>query len=50
MSRKSGPVSGVNAPAPRLTRIGALALAVAIAAPIWAILTVGEIVWRIAAP
>ena len=43
-------VSGVRAPAPRLTRMGALALAVAIAAPVWVILTLGEILWRLVLP
>lgn len=47
MSRDHPPVSGVRAPAPRLTRMGAVVLAVALAAPVWAVLTAGEIAWRL---
>ena len=50
MPRNDRPVSGVDAPAPRLTRMGALVLAIALAAPVWAVLMAGEIIWRIAAP
>lgn len=50
MSHDHRPVSGVRAPAPRMTRMGAVVLAIAIAGPVWAVLTVGEIVWRLLMP
>lgn len=50
MPRVHPPVSGVNAPAPRLTRMGAVVLAVALAIPVWVVLTAGEILWRLLTP
>jgi hypothetical protein len=50
MSNDPRPVSGISAPAPRMTRMGALVLAIVIAAPVWAVLTAGEIIWRLLAP
>jgi len=46
MARKATEVMGVTAPAPRLTRAGALWLAGVLALPVATLLALAELVWR----